>query len=172
MMENLFYKEFIDQSLYTINENTSKIKTCLRQLDEKDIWFRHNKHVNSVGNLILHLCGNIRQYIISSLGGALDIRERDIEFSTAGGSAKAELTAKWQDTMYEAVTIITHASPENLMRRREVQGSTRSGIGIILHVAEHYSYHTGQIIFLTKLLKNIDMGFYTGSDLNQKNPPV
>jgi hypothetical protein len=172
MMENILYKEFIDQSLYTINENTSKIKSCLNQMDEKDIWFRHNKHINSVGNLILHLCGNIRQYIISSLGGAPDIRERDIEFSAAGGFTKAELTAKWQDTMYGAVTIIADASPDNLLRRRVVQGSTLSGIGIILHVAEHYSYHTGQIIFLTKLIKNIDMGFYAGTDLNQRNPPV
>jgi uncharacterized damage-inducible protein DinB len=168
-MENIFRKEFIEQTLKSIDENTSKIRACMKQLDEKDIWFRHNEHVNSVGNIILHLCGNIRQWIISSLGGAPDIRERDFEFSTMGGFTKEELTSKWQDTMQEAVTVITDTSLENLLRRRVVQGAAHSGIGIIIHVAEHYSYHTGQIIFLTKLYKNIDMGFYAGTDLNKHN---
>jgi uncharacterized damage-inducible protein DinB len=168
-MENIFRKEFIEQSLKSIDENTSKIKACMKQLDEKDIWLRHNEHVNSIGNIILHLCGNIRQWVISSLGGAPDIRERDLEFSTVGGFTKEELTGRWQDTMDEAVTVITDASPENLLRHRVVQGSTVSGIGIIIHVTEHYSYHTGQIIFLTKLYKNMDMGFYAGASLNQRN---
>jgi uncharacterized damage-inducible protein DinB len=168
-MENIFRKEFISQSLKSIDENTSKIKACMEQLDDKEIWFRHNEHVNSVGNIILHLCGNIRQYIISSLGGAPDIRERDLEFSTTGGFTNEDLTTKWQDTIREAKTIISQASPENLLRRRVVQGSEHSGISIIIHVTEHYSYHTGQIIFQTKLYKNIDMGFYIGVDLNKRN---
>lgn len=168
-MENIFRKEFINQSLKSIDENTSKIKACMNQLDEKDIWFRHNEHVNCVGNIILHLCGNIRQYIISSLGGAPDIRERNLEFSTAGGFTNADLTAKWQDTIREAKTIIALASPENLLRHRVVQGNEHSGISIIIHVTEHYSYHTGQIIFLTKLYKNMDMSFYAGVDLNKRN---
>jgi uncharacterized damage-inducible protein DinB len=168
-MENTFFKEFINESLHRINENTMKIGVCMKQLDEKDIWFRHNGHINSVGNIILHLCGNVRQYIISALGGVPDIRERDIEFSTSGGLTNAELTARWQDTMQEAVTTIAHSNTENLLRRRIVQGSDLSGIGIIIHVTEHYSYHTGQIIFLTKLYKNMDMGFYAGTDLNLRN---
>jgi hypothetical protein len=168
-MENIFRKEFIDQSLKTMDENTSKIKACMDQLDEKDIWFRHNEHVNSIGNIILHLCGNIRQYIISSLGGAPDIRERDLEFSTAGGFTNADLTAKWLDTIREAKMIIFRASLENLLRHRVVQGTEHSGISIIVHVTEHYSYHTGQIIFLTKLYKNIDLGFYAGVNLNKRN---
>ena len=168
-MEDVFYKEFIGQCLKTIDENTVKINSCLRQLEDKDIWMRSNEHMNSVGNILLHLCGNIRQYVISSLGGAPDLRERDMEFSTAGGFSKTELTIKWQDTIREAKTIISQVNEENLLRRRVVQGETYSGIGIILHVTEHYSYHTGQIIFLIKLYKNMDMGFYAGRDLNQRN---
>ncbi len=86
-----------------------------------------------------------------------------------GGFTKEELIIRWQDTMHEAVTVITHTNLENLLRDRVVQGSTHSGIGIIIHVTEHYSYHTGQIIFLTKLYKNVDMGFYKGVKLNQRN---
>jgi uncharacterized damage-inducible protein DinB len=168
-MENIFRKEFIGQSLKTIDENGLKIEACLKQLDEIDIWFRPNDHVNSIGNILLHLCGNIRQYIISSLGGAPDIRERDLEFSTAGGFTIADLTAGWKETIRDAKMIITQVTPENLFRHRVVQGSEHSGISIIIHVTEHYSYHTGQIIFLTKLYKNIDMGFYAGKDLNRRN---
>jgi uncharacterized damage-inducible protein DinB len=168
-MENLYRKELIGQSLKVFEENTLKIGACLAELNEKDIWFRPNEHVNSVGNILLHLCGNIRQYVISSLAGVPDIRERDLEFSTPGGFTKAELTANWQDTILEAKTIIDGISPENLLRQRVVQGSAHSGISIIIHVTEHYSYHTGQIIFLTKLYKNIDMGFYTNVDLNKRN---
>ena len=165
----MFRKELISQSLETMDENTSKILACFNQLDDKDIWFRHNEHVNSVGNIILHLCGNIRQYIISSLGGAPDIRERDLEFSTRGGFSRTDLIAKWEATIQEARAIISHVTEENMLRRRVVQGTSHSGISIIMHVVEHYSYHTGQIIFLTKLYKDMDMGFYAGIDLNQRN---
>ncbi|HEY2348035.1 MAG TPA: DUF1572 family protein, partial [Puia sp.] len=122
-MENIFHKEFIDQCLITINENTLKINSCLQELDEKDIWFRSNEHDNSVGNILLHLCGNIRQYIISSLGGEPDIRERDLEFSTTGGFTRTALSVKWQDTIREARAVISHATTENLLRRRVVQGT-------------------------------------------------
>jgi uncharacterized damage-inducible protein DinB len=170
-MENIFYKEFIEQSLYRMGHNTVKIKSCVNALDEKEVWFCPNTNLNSVGNLILHLCGNIRQYIISSLGGGTDTRERDVEFSTTGGYGKAELAAKLDDTVTESKSFIEIASHENLLRSRIVQGMPHTGIGIIIHVTEHYSYHTGQIIFLTKLLKNIDLGFYSGIDLNKRNSP-
>lgn len=168
-MEFPFYREFIDQSVLFINENTVKIITCMKELDDKDVWLRPNEHVNSVGNTILHLCGNIRQYVISSLGGKLDQRNRESEFSTAGGFTNAELVVKLSETIEEAKSIIASAGQENLERRRIVQGTSYSGIGIIIHITEHYSYHTGQIILLTKLFKNLDMGFYAGIDLNTKN---
>jgi uncharacterized damage-inducible protein DinB len=168
-MDNTFYKEFIDQSIDRLNQNTDKIKSCMVQLDEKEIWFSPNGNLNSAGNLILHLCGNIRQYVISSIGSKPDIREREIEFSTKGGFTRAELVAKLHDTLEEAKSAILHTDQENLMRTRIVQGMTYSGVGIVIHVTEHYSYHTGQIIFLAKLLKNMDMGFYSGVDLNKRN---
>jgi uncharacterized damage-inducible protein DinB len=170
-MEDRFYSEFIGQSIHRMDENTVRIKSCMKKLDEKDVWLRANEHVNSVGNTILHLCGNIRQYVISSIGGKIDLRERDLEFSTTGGYTNAELIVKLFNTVDEAKAIITSASQENLERRRFVQGTSYSGIGIIVHVTEHFSYHTGQIILLTKLFKNMDMGFYSGIDLNQRNLP-
>ena len=58
---------------------------------------------------------------------------------------------------------------DEMMRVRNVQGFTYTGMANIIHTIEHYSYHTGQIAFLTKLLKNKDLGFYGNMDLNIKN---
>jgi len=168
-MENKLYKEFIEQSLNFINQSTVKIKRCLEKLDEKDVWYSPNENLNSIGNLILHLSGNIREYIISSLGGEPDIRERDLEFSTRGGFTNSELIMKLEDTVERTKIVISGISLENLLKVRVVQGFSYSGVGNIIHVTEHYSYHTGQIIFLTKLMKNMDMGFYAGVDLNKRN---
>jgi len=164
-----FIAELIANSFLRIDENTQKLTSCVNELEEADIWKRPNPHSNSVGNIILHLCGNFRQYAIASLGNSNDVRERDKEFSADGGYSKSELLKKLTDTLEEAKRIIQNTSGEELLRKRKVQGYTHSGIGIIIHVTEHYSYHTGQIIFWTKLLKDKDLGFYAGIDLNAKN---
>ncbi|HEV8286405.1 MAG TPA: DinB family protein [Chitinophagaceae bacterium] len=168
-MTEEFIKEFLDQAIQRIDENTNKITACLNELQETEVWKQANENSNSVGNLILHLCGNIRQYAISSLGNIEDIRERDKEFSAHDGYSKFELLEKLTKTVEEAKRTIQNISPAELLRKRKVQGYFHSGIGIIIHVTEHYSYHTGQIIFWTKLLKNKDLGFYTGINLNIKN---
>jgi uncharacterized damage-inducible protein DinB len=168
-MTEEFINEFISQSIHRLDENTKRLTTCLDELEETETWKRPNENSNSAGNLILHLCGNIRQYIISSLGKIEDMRERDKEFSADGGYSKAELLEKLISTVEQAKKTIQAASAEELLRKRKVQGYFYSGIGIIIHVTEHYSYHTGQIIFWTKLLKNKDLGFYAGINLNIKN---
>jgi uncharacterized damage-inducible protein DinB len=168
-MTEEFIKEFIAACSQYFEENTKKLISCLNELDESDTWKRPNENSNSVGNLILHLCGNIRQYVISSLGHALDIRERDKEFSADDGYSKSELIKNLTETIDEAMNIIRNATAEELLRKRQVQGYSYSGINIIVHVTEHYSYHTGQIIFWTKLLKNKDLGFYSGINLNVRN---
>ncbi len=171
-MEDRIMMELIDQSIKQMHQNTGKIITCINELGEGDIWFSPNDNLNSIANLILHLCGNIRQYIISSLGSTEDIRERDLEFSTRDSYAKQELKVKLQDTVNQATAIIQGTTGEQLLRSRIIQGTTYTGVGIIIHVTEHYSYHTGQIILLTKLAKNIDLGFYSGVDLNKRNDMV
>ena len=161
-------KEFVEQSIYRMEESTRMINKCYAEVSEQEIWIQPNNSSNSIGNLILHLCGNIRQYVISSLGGKEDIRERNKEF-TEKGYSKNELIEKLISTLQEAKTVIRSANPTALLRKRNVQGFHFSGIGIIIHVTEHYSYHTGQIALLTKLLKDKDLGFYRGTDLTIKN---
>lgn len=162
-------QELAAQIILRMEENTPRIEKCLAELTEAEVWQRPNPASNSIGNLILHLCGNITQYAIASLGGRPDARDRDAEFATESGWLKAELLEKLTRTVSEAVETIRHANREELLRVRSVQGFEMSGIGIIVHVCEHYSYHTGQIAFWTKILKNKDMGFYAGLDLTVKN---
>ncbi len=162
-------KEFTNQSIFRINENTKRIKKCFDEVDETDIWQSANDNSNSMGNLVLHLCGNISQYIISSLGEKPDTRERDKEFSAKNAFTKSELLKRLTETVYEATEIIKECDEAGLVKTYSVQGFDLSGIGIIIHVAEHYSYHAGQIAFWTKQIKNKDLGFYSNIDLNIKN---
>ena len=168
-MNTLFKGEFISQSVYRINENTTRILKCLNEIDETETWQRSNENSNCIGNIILHLCGNITQYAISALGETEDVRIRDKEFSAKDGFLKNELSAKLESTVDEAVRIIENLNEERLLKTYSVQGFNLSGIGIIIHVTEHYSYHTGQIAFWIKQLKNKDLGFYSGVNLNMKN---
>lgn len=161
--------DFKAQSLHYFHLNTPRIEKCLDLLSEVEVWQRPNAASNSVGNLILHLCGNIRQYIISGLGRQADTREREEEFLASGGLTKQQLLQKLTDTVAEAATVIETAEEENLLAQRQVQGYALTGTGIVIHVVEHYSYHAGQIAFLTKQLRNEDLGFYEDADLNIKN---
>ena len=161
--------EFIDRSLHYLHLNTPRIEKCLSELSEEEVWRRPNEVSNSVGNLILHLCGNIRQYIISGLGQQPDTRTRSVEFTVTEGFSKAELLRKLNETLRVADTVIRAVDDESLLRARTVQGFTLTGLAIILHVVEHYSYHTGQIAFWTKQLRNQDLGFYAGVNLDVTN---
>jgi uncharacterized damage-inducible protein DinB len=162
-------QEIKEQLILRMEENTPRIEKCLNELTEAELWQRPNPASNSVGNLILHLCGNITQYAIASLGNRHDQRDRDAEFAAEGGFSKKVLMEKLSNTVAEAVATIRAAGNDDMMRVRSVQGFRMSGIGIAVHVCEHYSYHTGQIAFWTKLLKNRDLGFYANLDLTVRN---
>jgi len=159
-------QEFKEQIIYRLDESIRMLSKSFEQVEEKDIWKRFNESSNSIGNLVLHLCGNITQYAIASLGNTKDKRERDSEFAAIEGFSKEELLSKLVHTIDEAKKVLINCSYDELMRKRAVQGFTFSGIGIAIHVTEHLSYHTGQIAFWVKQLKNKDLGFYDGMDYN------
>ena len=165
----MLYKEFLEQSAYRIGLNYPRIKTCIDMLSDTELWLRPNSSSNSIGNLVLHLCGNMTQYIVSALGNNDDNRNRDSEFSANDGFTAAELLEKMKEVNDRCIKIISALDDKQLTADYEVQGYTMSGIAIVIHVTEHYSYHTGQIVFLTKSLKDTDTGFYKGKNLNAKN---
>ena len=160
--------EFKEQAIYRMEESRKRVLACLDLVPEERIWEQPNPALNSIGNLVLHLCGNITQYILTTLGGAADHRNRDAEFSTRGGKNRAELKAIFDDVLQQSIDRIASATDQELAMVKSVQVYELSGIGIILHVTEHLSYHTGQIALLTKLITAEDLGFYKGLDLNKK----
>ncbi len=166
---NHIKNEFIQDCMIHLNEYTKRIKICLDLLSEEQVWQKPNMASNSVANLILHLCGNMTQYVLSSLGGEPDKRERDLEFVTEGGFSKHELFNKLSTVVLDVIAVIKQQDENSLLKLRSVQGFNKTGVSIILHITEHYSYHTGQIALLTKLLTNKDLGFYREYDLNKKN---
>ena len=168
-MSEIIAKEFVEQAIYRMDESTRMVKTSLDLLSEDDIWKKPNNASNSVGNLILHLCGNITQYVIASLGEIEDTRERSKEFAVTSELGKEKLWTKLFETVELAKSTILQVPIEKLLKKRRVQGFDLSGIGIVMHAVEHYSYHTGQIAFWTKLLREKDLGFYDGLDLTIKN---
>lgn len=163
--------ELIKNAIYRLDENTAKLNKCLAELSEEELWKRPNASLNSVANLILHLCGNMTQYVIASIGGKPDLRERDIEFAVRSGMSRAEITEKLHATLDEVKGVLQRVDESELLRIRSVQGYRFSGVGNVLHIVEHYSYHTGQIIFWTKLLRNKDLHLYGNVDLNARNEP-
>ncbi len=164
-----FESEFKSHAIARMKENSIKINKCLKLLPEKELWLRPNSVSNSVGNILIHLCGNISQYILSSLGETKDTRLRSEEFTIREGFLKQELEDRLQATVSRAIRIIDDCSGKQLMKVRKVQGFQYSGLGIILHVVEHYSYHTGQIAFWVKLRAEQDLELYQGINLNRLN---
>jgi len=133
------------------------------------LWHRAFPQGMSLGNQLLHCCGNMTQYIIASLGNKKDTRQRSAEFETQGGATSSDLLKKVTATVALAVETIQTTSEEEYLRMRKVQGFNLSGVGVVLHAVEHFSYHVGQVAFWVKELTTSDLGFYDQQDLNQLN---
>ncbi|GJM36083.1 MAG: hypothetical protein DHS20C18_50840 [Saprospiraceae bacterium] len=149
-------------------EGVPRLEQCLEQLTEAEIWYRPNEQSNSVGNLVLHLCGNVRQWIGTGLGKKEDTRQRSGEFSEQGPLSKAELLKRLADMQQETEAVFDQISVADLLTDHSVQGFRENGIGILIHVVEHFSYHVGQVVYFVKSRKATDMGFYKGIDLEAK----
>jgi len=136
-----------------------KIRAAVEQLDEADLWWRPNEQSNSIGNLMLHLAGNIRQWVVSGVGGALDVRDRPAEFARREPLTSAQLLATLTAAVKEADAAIAK-SGARLDERRPVQGRDVTGFEVIYHAVEHFAMHTGQILYIAKLRSGKDLGFY------------
>ena len=152
------------------NESVPRIHKCLGLLTEDEIWYRPNAETVSVGNLVLHLCGNVRQWICTGLGRQADVRERATEFADTGPMPTAQLLERLDTAMREARDVIDALDPATLLEKRSVQIYEESGLSILIHVVEHFTYHTGQITYYTKSRKAVDTGYYAGRNLGQRTP--
>ena len=154
-------RAFINQArTFLSREYLPKIERCLEQLTDEQIWFRPNEVSNSIGNLVLHLCGNARQWIVAALGDNPDRRHRDSEFNQREIIPRADLLQNLQTTLAEVDQVLANLDPTVLLEQRMIQGKDVEVLEAVFHVTEHFSMHTGQIIYITKLLTSSDLHFY------------
>ncbi len=154
-----------------------KIAAAVDALDDEQVWRRPNESSNSVGNLLLHLAGNVRQWIISGVGGAEDTRDRAGEFAARRSASKGELIELVKTTLDEAGAVLAKIGDEcaaansdaPLRRLSKPQAYEVTVFDAIFHVVEHFSYHTGQIIFAAKWLAEGRVSFYDDGRLNLEN---
>ena len=163
MILEIIKKEFDRRML---EEGCHRIKQCCESLTKNELWHQANENTNSIANLIMHLRGNVRQYIISGIGIEKDIRERDLEFDNNNRKDIDRIINDLIDTVRRSSEVINNLSLDQLTEKRKVQGFDETVLSIIIHVIEHFSYHVGQITYITKATKNIDTGYYSGLDLN------
>ncbi|MCL4691341.1 MAG: DUF1572 family protein [Candidatus Hydrogenedentes bacterium] len=150
------------------DESIPRIRKCLDQLTDDEIWYRPNPETVSIGNLVIHLCGNARQWICSGLGGEPDHRERSKEFEERGPIPRDELLRRLDTIEADVRRTLDAVDPASLLDHRPVQIYQESGLSILVHVVEHFSYHTGQITYAVKSRKGVDMGYYAGQKLEGK----
>jgi uncharacterized damage-inducible protein DinB len=141
-------------------EYLPKIERCVNLLTDEQIWWRPNPESNSLGNLLLHLAGNVRQWIVCGVGGETDLRERQQEFDQRSVLPAEELLSRLKNTLAEVDTVLATIDGGLLLQRRTIQGCDVVVLDAIYHVVEHFSMHTGQIILLTKQLTASDLHFY------------
>ena len=145
------------------------LSKALPLVDEKLLWIRPNDSSNSLGNQLLHMEGNLRQYIIATLGGKQDNRLRETEFNTQGGIALQELWSALDATIKEAIKTIKNCDEATFLGTHKVQAFRLTGVDVAVHAVEHLSYHVGQVAFWIKQNTANDLGFYEGLDLSNTN---
>lgn len=157
-------KVFIEKARSLLKEYLSKIEHCLEEITDKQAWERTNESSNTVANLMLHLCGNARQWIVSGVGQAEDFRERQAEFDAVSGLTRDELLDKMRRTLSDIDDVLIGLNENDLLSKRTIQGYNVTVLEAVFHVTEHFSMHTGQIIMLTKVFTDKDMRFYEFPD--------
>ena len=168
-MDNRLLDEFKQNAIFRLEEGQRMIHLAFAKIGEEQLWKIPVPKGLSLGNQLLHICGNMTQYAIASLSEHPDQREREKEFATKEGFTKAELLQRLDQTIAQAISSINQASATQYTQLRKVQGFELSGVGVVLHAVEHFSYHVGQIAFWIKLLTEEDLGFYADHDLTQLN---
>jgi hypothetical protein len=128
-----------------------RIEHCLGQLRDEQVWRRSQPGLNSIGNLILHLCGNLRQWIVAGLGGAADIRDRPAEFAEQGPLPKAELLRRLEDAVAQAKHVLAGVDARRLTEGRRIQGFDVTGVAAIFDSIPHFRGHTQEIVHMTRL---------------------
>jgi len=141
-----------------------RLKSCVESLTEEQLWWRPNEACNSIGNLLLHLNGNVRQWLVASFNRLEDRRNRPDEFNQRELISASALLDQLSATMQQASEVLARLTPADLAAPYEIQGYKVSGLDAVYQVVEHFAMHYGQVLYIVKTLHGADLGFY--SELN------
>ena len=157
-----FQGELLRRAEAYLGEYLGKIRDCVLRLSEEQVWWRPNPASNSVGNLLLHLCGNLTQWVLCGLGDLPDQRRRAEEFTADRTRSRAELLQALESVVARCQSTIASLGAADLASSRMVQGKDRTVLEAVVHPVEHMSYHTGQIVYVAKMLagEQAEIDFY------------
>lgn len=167
-MDGQFAGIFLRYSAEKLTQLSARIQDCLGKLTYEQVWARGAETENAAGNLVLHLCGNVRQWIGHGVGGQVDVRVRDREFAARGEVQPSQLAESLDVTVRAALEVLGQVVPERLSEKVTIQSYNLTVLEAIYHVVEHFSQHTGQVILLTKQLTGEELGYYR----HLKGPPA
>ncbi|HWE84925.1 MAG TPA: DUF1572 family protein [Terracidiphilus sp.] len=137
-----------------------RLRSCVDSLSDEQVWWRPNLASNSIGNLVMHLNGNVTQWLIASFDRLDDQRDRPAEFAAKDGISSSELMGKLGHTMERANQVLGRLTEDDLLAEYEIQGYHVTGLETVYQVVEHFGLHYGQIAYITKMLRDQDLGFY------------
>ena len=152
------FLEFSRQKL--LGQYWPRLKECVAPLTTEQVWWRPNDASNSIGNLLLHLDGNVRQWLVTAFNSNDDERNRPAEFAAQSGLSAADLLARLGATLDEAAKVLERLTVDELLAPYEIQGYHVRGIDAVYQVVEHFGLHYGQIVYITKSLLAKDLGFH------------
>ncbi|MGB7549729.1 MAG: DUF1572 family protein [Terracidiphilus sp.] len=153
------FLEYSRQKL--LDQYWPRLRGCVESLNDEQVWWRPNAASNSIGNLILHLNGNVRQWLVASFNRLEDSRDRSAEFDQRTPAPAAALLETLNGTLQESAKTLSRLTQDDLLASYSIQGYTVSGMGAVYHVVEHFGMHYGQILYIAKMLQGQDLGFYS-----------
>jgi uncharacterized damage-inducible protein DinB len=156
---DLLVAAYTTEACAQLAKATGIIRHCLQQLTAEQLAWRPHSSMNSIGNLVLHLCGNLRQWIIAGVGGAEDIRDRPQEFAEQGPFDRRDLLGKLDETVAEVETVLQSLTASQLLEQRRVQGFQTTGLSAIFDSIAHYKGHSQEIVSMTRTQLGDDYRF-------------
>jgi uncharacterized damage-inducible protein DinB len=159
---------FLECSRETLfGQHWPRLRQCVESLSDEQIWWRPNEASNSIGNILLHLSGNVHQWLVASFDRLQDSRNRPAEFDERQMIPAAVLLERLESTMRRASDVLARLTEADLRSTFDIQGYTVTGLYAVYHVVEHFGQHYGQIAYITKSMRGEDLGFYR--ELNKKS---
>ncbi|MCY4484873.1 MAG: DUF1572 family protein [Spirochaetaceae bacterium] len=148
---NQVARAYVASSLHQLDHARRNINHCFDQLGAEDLWWTPRAGSNSIGVIIQHLIGNLRQWAISGIGGEPDVRDRPAEFRVEARADKTSLQARFNRVLDRVAAVYAEVDDAAILDGRRIQGSDTTVLAAIYDTMSHLKLHTGQVLYLTRL---------------------